>query len=311
MAFMQIDRTHGSAVHGADPAQMRIAVVVASLGRPVELGQLLAALGRQTHAPHRVVFSVASAADVPAGLPESVEVVIGPKGLTAQRNRGMDRVIGQCDVIAFFDDDYVPSSRALEGMAALFAGHPDVVGADGHLIADGIGNAGVSHEEALALIARHERRHVPIPRIKGDSFGLYGCNMAFRASAIRDIRFDENLPLYGWQEDIDFAAQLLPHGRIVKSAAFAGVHRGVKGARNSGLRFGYSQVINPIYLARKRTMPAAYAAKLIIRNLLVNHLRAIRPEPWIDRRGRVRGNWRGLRHVLTGRIDPRLILELP
>jgi hypothetical protein len=32
--------------------------------------------------------------------------------------------------------------------------------------------------------------------------------MAFRYQAIDGERFDENLPLYGWQEDVDFAAAL-------------------------------------------------------------------------------------------------------
>lgn len=302
-------RSHVNPGSAAD--QMRIAVVIATLGRPTEVGQLLAALRTQTHPPCAIVLSVTADTDLPAALPPSVEVVKGAKGLTAQRNRGMALVIDGCDIVAFFDDDYVPSRRALEGIAALFTTHPDIVGADGHLLADGIGSAGVSYEEALALVDAYDRAAMQEPRIKGDAFGLYGCNMAFRSAAIAQTRFDENLPLYGWQEDIDFAARLLPRGRLVKTCGFAGVHRGVKGARNSGMKFGYSQIINPLYLVRKKTMPAPYAVQLILRNIGLNHVRMLRPEPWVDRWGRVRGNWLGLWHVLTGRIDPRLVLELP
>jgi len=52
-----------------------------------------------------------------------------------------------------------------------------------------------------------------------DIYGTYGCNMTFRLKPIRSnaILFDENLPLYGWQEDIDFSLRVGPYGRIVKS----------------------------------------------------------------------------------------------
>jgi len=34
------------------------------------------------------------------------------------------------------------------------------------------------------------------------------------------------------------------------------------------------------------------------------------PEPWVDRRGRVRGNLMAFRDLLRGRLDPRRILEI-
>jgi GT2 family glycosyltransferase len=298
---------HGVAT-GADG--MRVAVVIATLGRPAEVGQLLARLDRQSHRPSVIVLSVTGDADLPPDLPGSAVVTIGSKGLPAQRNRGMDLVRDECDVVAFLDDDYLPSDHALAGMAALFARHSDVVGANGRLLADGINSRGIALEEAEALLAAHDERPPPTPRILKDMFGLYGCNMAYRSAAIGHARFDERLALYGWQEDIDFAAQLLPHGRLVLTDAFAGVHRGVKGARTSGAKLGYSQVVNPLYLSRKGTMPPLYAARLVFNNVLANHLKALRPEPWVDRWGRVRGNWRGVWHVLTGRDDPRHILHM-
>ena len=69
------------------------------------------------------------------------------------------------------------------------------------------------------------------------------------------LRFDEGLPLYGWQEDIDFAARVARQGgALARTDAFAGVHCGVKTARSRGLPIGYSQVANPLYLVRKGTM---------------------------------------------------------
>ena len=81
--------------------------------------------------------------------------------------------------------------------------------------------------------------------------------MSIRASMIGDLRFDERLVLYGWQEDIDFTSQLRQRGRVVCVSNIRGVHLGLKAGRVSGERFGYSQVVNPVYLIRKGTVPAA------------------------------------------------------
>jgi hypothetical protein len=135
--------------------------------------------------------------------------------------------------------------------------------------------------------------------------------MAFRSSAIGSHRFDEALPLYGWQEDIDFAASVSRHGgRLVKTDAFVGVHRGVRSGRTSGKRFGYSQMVNPVYLCRKRTMKRSYAARIMTQNFLANVRGLVRPEPWIDRRGRLFGNLLGLADLVQLRIDPMRVLHL-
>ncbi len=291
-------------------SKTRIAVVIATLGRPDEVGQLLLHLKNQTHAPSDIIVSVTGHQDLPSDMPDGVRVVQGSRGLPAQRNRGMIEVLGACDLIAFFDDDYVPSRYALAGAAALFERFPDIVGATGNLVADGITSAGIDYPKAVTLVEQYDRNPQPAPLILKEGRGLYGCNMIFRAAQIQGTRFDENLPLYGWQEDADFAARMMTRGSIVKSQAFAGVHRGVKGGRTSDVRLGYSQIANPIYLSRKGTMRWGYAARVITRNFAANHFKALWPEPWVDRMGRVRGNWLALGHLLTGRLDPMKVLKI-
>jgi len=316
---------------------MRIAVVIATLGRPEEVEQLLARLDRQTLPPVTVVLSVESIADLPPSCGNNVQVVAGVRGLPTQRNRAIDLILGNihdfqvisgsrgssiqrnrgidlvqegCDLIAFFDDDYLPSDRALEGMAALFRDNPDVVGATGRVLADGVTTGGIDYNRALDLVTAFDQAPLAAPRIERDVRGAYGCNMVFRTAAIGDTRFDENLPLYGWQEDVDFAVRLLPRGRLVKTNAFAGVHRGVTRGRTSGVRFGFSQVVNPVYLVQKGTMGVRKAAWLMARNILMNHMRMLWPEAWVDRLGRVRGNWIGLASLFDGPPDPRKVLDL-
>ena len=283
---------------------MRLAVVIASLGRPLEVSQLIARLERQTSPADLVALSVESAADLPDQVPGYAKIAMGPRGLTAQRNRGIELVKDASDIIVFFDDDYLPSDQALAGVRALFTQRPDVAAATGRLLSDGVKTGGIAYEAAIQALEQYDRSEKPPVEIERDLDGVYGCNMAFRTSFIEDTRFDENLPLYAWQEDIDFAARLRCRGRVVRTRAFVGVHRGVGGARSSGVRLGYSQIVNPLYLVRKKTMRPWFATMLILRNVVANHVRAIAPEPWIDRAGRVRGNWIAIGDLVRGRADP-------
>jgi len=302
---------HSSAGEAAPAfADMRIGVVVATLGRAAECGDLLARLSEQTLTATAVVISAESASDLPDPVPEGVEVILGPRGLCAQRNRGIRAIADRCDVIVFFDDDFLPTARSLAGLAWLFSEHRDVVGATGVVLADGVTHGGIALDEATALLAKADAAAPEPVIIEQDIRTAYGCNMAFRVSAMAGLTFDERLPLYGWQEDVDFAGQIVKLGRVVRTNGFGGVHRGVTKGRTPGVRLGFSQIVNPIYLARKGTMRWSHASTLMLCNLIANHAKALRPEPHIDRLGRVRGNWSGVAHILGGKLDPMGIFDI-
>jgi GT2 family glycosyltransferase len=124
------------------------------------------------------------------------------------------------------------------------------------------------------------------------------------------LRFDEALPLYAWYEDIDFTRALGHHGAILRLEGARGVHLGVKTARTPGFRLGYSQVVNPVYLARKGTFPWNHAIPSAARHCAMNLARSLWPEPEVDRWGRFRGNLMGLWDLLRGRAAPSRILSL-
>lgn len=291
---------------------MRTAVIIASLGRPKNVAALLDRLAGQTQLPQQVVLSMESAADAPpdADYPFELTRLYGPRGSCQQRNRGLDRLRDDIDVVMFLDDDYVPSRFAIAGASSFFEAFPQMAGASGRLLADGIGGPGIDLPTAAALVDAEDARNVPASLTASENHpGLYGCNMAYRMAMIRGIRFDEKLPLYGWQEDIDFGGRIA--GPLVYTEAFYGVHCGEKSGRErNGRRLGYSQIANPWYLKRKGTMPAGFAHRLMLRNLMANHARLLRPEAWIDRKGRAAGNWLAIRDILLGRADPQRILEI-
>lgn len=286
-----------------------IAVVIASTGRAAEIADLLVCLARQTKAPSAVVLSVASALDVPETLPHGVEIVMGDKGLTGQRNRGLDLVINRCDVVLFYDDDFIPDQFSLAGIERLFLEYPHVVSATGTVLADGVNSGGIGFNEGFAIVREHEAK-APRPFVVKEILWAYGCNMAFRSAAMQNLRFDENLILHGWQEDMDYAARIAKRGAVVKTNAFHGVHRGVNKGRSSGVPLGFAQIVNPAYLVRKGAMTPTKAVNLMIRNFAANHGKLLWPEPFIDRRGRALGNWRGVFHLLRGRLDPKDVLRM-
>lgn len=296
----------------ADPRahQLKIAVVVATTGRPEEVKDLLDRLDLQTRKPDRIVVSIAQESDASAEVRDRAEVLIGPKGASAQRNTGIAHLAGQVDIIAFLDDDYLPSLRAIGGIERAFLENPSFVGINGRLLADGVKIGGVSLADTLKMLEDFDALPEQPPRVEKFIAYMYGCNMAFRANAIGATRFDESLPLYSWQEDVDFAARLMDRGKLAVTTYFTGVHRGVSRGRTSGLRFGYSQIANPIYLMRKGTMRLDHGLPLMLRNFTMNHAKMLRPEPWVDRAGRAKGNWIAIKDLIFGGLSPKKILEL-
>jgi GT2 family glycosyltransferase len=303
------------AAHIMQSNARKLSVVVISMGRPECLFDITQNLNAQTRTPDRIVFVVTNPADVPSDfgtVTRQPDVIISAPGTCHQRNIGIETLNQTTGIIAFFDDDYLPVPTALQSIEAAFDTFgPTVAGMSGHLIADGINGPGMTNGQASQLIAGH--RQPKGYSILKDTIGLYGCNMVFRADAIGQIRFDEDLPLYAWQEDVDFAHRVARASgkRMVLTDAFSGVHRGVKNGREArGIRLGYSQIANTWYLWQNSSLPGRFAARVALRNLVANHMRMRQSEPWIDRRGRARGNRLALCDIILRRADPQRIRTL-
>ena len=299
----------------AEPAgAARTAVIIATSGRPAIVAELVGSLASQTRPPDHVFVVAARPADI-FGLDQGSDrltVSIGRPGSSSQRNDGLDLAGSKFSQIVFFDDDFIPSRFWIERLTRLFEARPDVSGVTGTILRDGAPTAGIALAEAQVVVdkrdadpAGEEVLHEPV-----GWGGNTGCNMAFRYSAIRDLRFDEHLPGYAWLEDADFRGQVLRHGRFVRAEALWGVHLGHKAGRSRGVPLGYSQIANSIYLARKGTVPGPYLAQLAVRNVLSNLVHSVLPEPFIDHRGRLMGNLIALADLVLGRISPERMLGL-
>lgn len=291
----------------------RLVIGIATCGRPNILSETLAQLQNQEYLPDEIMLSPIDAqSDIDlGGLPElvlsRVRVLSGPAGSSAQRNTVI-RELKEDDVVLFLDDDFVMHPTYCAELLSLFDKNPEIGGHAGNVIADGVNTGGIETQDAVDILQKTE---LPKEKRFWSHGTTYGCNMAFRASVLiaHNIRFDEQLPLYGWFEDLDFSAQVHKYATVVNSNFCIGVHLGTKAGRSPGLRLGYSQVVNPIYLARKGTMSWRHALKNVAQRIIANTVRSFRPEPWVDRSGRLKGNIKALFELIIGKASPKRILE--
>ncbi|TXM97198.1 glycosyltransferase family 2 protein [Methylobacterium sp. WL64] len=285
---------------------MLISIGIATNGRTQILQRAIDRLLMQTRLPNEVILCSPTATDLTSerhrGAPFPIRYVNSELGLTKQRNT-IIRSAHSCEMLIFMDDDMFLGRTYIAEMIKVFS-CASVVVATGTVVADGINGPGLSPETAELIIA-HEDAHPQPAKIIEIRHG-YGCNMALRYRTLieKEILFDENLPRYGWYEDVDLMRRLGHHGRIVRCTAARGVHLGAKSGRSSGKFLGYSQIANPIYLQQKGTYDTHEAIMSIVRNLAANTMRSIRPEAYIDRRGRLFGNLLGLRDIALRRLHP-------
>lgn len=285
---------------------MRCFVVVATKGRPTETRRLLDNLRGQVLPPAFTVVIGAEDKDL-SGIHDHELVrsgdcfaTVSPKvGSSSQRNFGLaelkrrgyfDEGAGRF-FCAFFDDDFRMQDDWILRAAVRFAQN-DIVGLTGQVLADGVKGGGLSESEAEAYLKRKIGRqpHWASGDTEREIGSVYGCNMAFLDLVSKDVRFDEALPLYGWQEDRDYTAMARRSGKVIYFPGSVGVHLGIKAGRTSGLKFGYSQIANPLYLMKKGTMEPASCLQFVGRALLANSIRSLRQHRFVDYRGRLYGN---------------------
>ncbi|MFV0633107.1 glycosyltransferase [Demequina sp.] len=289
---------------------LRAGAVIASVGRPGLLADVMTDLDAQDHPFARKVISVPDHASLPPDLKDWTSVV-GTRGAAAQRNAGIEAIAGEVDVLFFFDDDAVVRSDYISQSLAVFERHPCAVALTGRVLLDGAAHSAgeVSRERALAALAHSTTEPLTGATVRGRT--LYGCNFAFRHDRVPDIRFDDRLPLYSWLEDHDLARRLMHHGHLLSAHDCVVVHRGASsGGRTNHVRLGYSQLMNPVHLARTGSFPLWLAAWEIFRPTVKNLAYAVVGDQASWRRQRVRGNALGVGDALRGRITPERILDL-
>lgn len=238
--------------------------MVATLGRPDTLARCLESLLSHDHLPSEVLVvdgdeagSGAAVVDALAGSSVPVRYLKSPRGLTRQRNRGLDVACG--DVVVFIDDDARLRPGALR---ALLAAYDDgAVGATGR-VHEPASNRRLGKSSRLRTLLTatggegtmtkfgYPRRLVH-EEVSRDVEFMAGCFMSALTAAAREVRFDERLSGYALAEDEDFGYRLSRRGRV-RYVADATVDHDNSGFSNRDRRgFGRTVVVNRAYLLQK------------------------------------------------------------
>lgn len=284
---------------------MKIAVVIASTMRPVTLAATLCSLNSQSRPADEIVVSVVASSDLPE--PLAAKAVYSERGASRQRNRGVELLSEDTDVVVFLDDDMILHRDYLRGVEEIFLATPDAALIMGHLLANG----GVSVEMAAQLVDC-PATSTQYAIIQSRFGGVYGCNMCVRFEVARNEPFDERLPLYSYMEDMDFGTRVRRYGHIGYYYGSLAVHLRANEGRVSYRALGFSEIMNPAYLATKGTIPRLHAAfSFIIRKPLANIYKlAIGGPRRLERRERLIGNCIALCLILAGNLDPNRATDI-
>jgi GT2 family glycosyltransferase len=242
-----------------------LSVVIATLGRPEPLERALDSLIASTVHPGEVLVVdgdenrgaepvVARRHDSPI----AVRHLPAPRGLTRQRNAGLDAAAGE--VVLFLDDDARVRPDTLARLLAAYD-DPDVVGATGRVIEPASNRVGGKSSRVRALLRGRGRdgtftaagypRRLVDESVTTDIEFMQGAFMSARTSLAREVRFDERLLGYALAEDEDFSCRLVRHGRI-RYLGDAVVDHDNAGFRSKDRRvFGHQVVRNRSYLFEK------------------------------------------------------------
>ena len=304
-----IDRSFN--IDSVRQAETKIAVVIASTERPDMLSKSLALILNQSRMPDEIIVSVVSDADFPGPpFPNRVRRVISAPGLCAQRNAGIDAVTSRPLFVAFLDDDVLIHEHFLRNMESIFRSRPDAILVMGHLLANG----NISFDEAKALIlsppdcGSDTGQYYPVEAPYGR---VYGANMCIRFSLLEHERFDERLALYSAMEDVDIGTRARRYGEVGYYFGSLAVHLRTPGGRISHRALGFSEVMNPMYLGCKGTIPKRhailkFALRMPLRNAILACVTGQRHERW----HRLIGNLHAIRDIMRRRIEPERVIDL-
>ncbi|AWA29789.1 glycosyl transferase family 2 [Flavobacterium magnum] len=219
------------------------------------------------------------------------------RGLTRQRNFGIDNISAKAQIVAFLDDDTVLMPDYFEQMNRTFEMHPDVSGVggialnenaweeapegkiynskkfycfDGHVYKESqrnvvrnyLGLASNLGPGKMPLFSHGRTCGFPITGRVYDADLLIGMSFAFRSEVVRAIRFSPYFEGYGLYEDADFSIRALRFGRNVIDTRLQLRHFHHPSGRPNHYRYGRMVVRNGYYVWRVRNPKPSFKARI-------------------------------------------------
>lgn len=286
----------------------RYSVIITSKDRPATLAGTIQTLLRQSHPAESILVVVDKDSDLDT-LQNGCGSLIFPGALTAKRNAGVDNVPASSGLLFFVDDDVELHHDYARYACELFACHPEIVAASGNVLVD----ASIPRARAVGILA--EAR---IPKSDFKSRGrdsvLYGCNMMLRREAVLHERFDEALPLYSFGEDYEISIRLRRRGLVGRFSTGLLVHLKESTGRLNRKRLAWSIMANNWYFIRKGSTHLPPHLAYLRFAWIFFHIGREQLQLDLEERNSqfpgTRGVLLAIKHLLTGKLQPKRLLEL-
>jgi len=261
-------------------------LVVATYRRPRELSLLLDRLLELADPPGEVVIvdgspdeeatRAVAAWAAPRALPFDLAYVRSPRGLTRQRNVGLDASTGE--YVFYLDDDCLPEPGDFTAIRRVFV--DDAAGRVGAVCGSVINEMDV--EPSLRWRVRFLLRLVPrgepgryYPTATSVPKGLTvpftgtrlidvmpGCSMTFRRTALRQERFSLFFDGYAQGEDMEMSLRIRRRWEIRWCGDAHVVHRHAPGGRPPRYEKGRMEVRNRFFIWQRYSSDAAVADRV-------------------------------------------------
>ena len=267
---------------------MNSTVIIATKDRYEDIVNLLKSIAQQSLLPNEVIIVdssehtekheefIAYRGNTPLNLNY---IRTDKRGLTVQRNIGINNISKQSDVVFFFDDDLLLEQGYIENIMEVYQSdkNNDIGGVGGYLLQDGTVHS-----------------PIPVKIEKQEACTLYGCNMSYKLSAIKNERFDENLSLYAWMEDWDFSYRVATNYKLYNYTGALARHLQSTSGRINEKKLGFMLIGNRHYLYKKNNFFSykdyVYYFMQVSKNILLAYRKG--------RRQRLMGNMIALVHIV-------------
>jgi GT2 family glycosyltransferase len=272
--------------------------------RPDPLSRLLESVMSQTKVPDEVLIIDGSIDDTTECVFRKIENSIinyykvppQHRGLTKQRNYGIERVDQGIDIVAFLDDDTILTIDYFENLEKAFTDLPDASGIGGTAINENrwqlkenkryhqdhfyeFGNHVVKESSRNVLRNKLKLASNELPGIMpayshGRTFSypitgenypvdlIVGMSMAFRKEVTDSIKFSRYFEGYGLYEDADYSIRALDFGQNYLATSVRLEHHHDAAGRPNTYAYGKMVVRNGWYVWRVKHPKPSFQDKL-------------------------------------------------
>jgi GT2 family glycosyltransferase len=284
---------------------MKFSLVICTYMRPQPILDLLQSVQEQTMYPDEILIVDSSTNNETENILienyfdnlHYFQVTSEHRGLTKQRNYGIERVQNEMEIVCFLDDDTILGNDYFEQLLKTYTIHPEAIGVGGYIKnesqCEDVGNQytptiheyyfdGWKRKDSSRFVVRKylgldsdcppgysssysHGRSVSFLPPSGKTYAvevLMGGVSSFRKSVFSSIRFSKYFEGYGLYEDTDFTLRVAEIGKLFVNTAAQLSHYHAASGRPNQYKYGKMVVRNGWYVWRIKNPNPTFKDKL-------------------------------------------------